>query len=271
MNRRRARRTCGARASTRQAGQNHLCFSSEQETGIQSNCYGHCGHSILVRSAIGERLMTQNVDVFLDFRSPYSYLATPEFPRLSEDFDVNTRLRYGLPLAIRKADFFRPDNVQAAVYLLLDWERRAEMLGLPHAWPSPDPIVQDFETMEIAAEQPYIYRVTYLGMEAEKRGRGIEFAQEVFRLIFGGTQNWHLGDHLREAAVRSGLDYDDMARAIEDPAEFDREIEENHLALAQAGHWGVPTMVFNGEPFFGQDRIETLRWRLAQEGLSRAD
>ena len=52
-----------------------------------------------------------------------------------------------------------------------------------------------------------------------------------------------------------------MEKAIAgyDPME---EIEANHAALEEAGHWGVPTMVFEGEPFFGQDRIDTLRWRL---------
>ncbi len=34
-----------------------------------------------------------------------------------------------------------------------------------------------------------------------------------------------------------------------------------------AGHWGVPMMVFGGEPFFGQDRIDQLVWRLRQAGL----
>jgi 2-hydroxychromene-2-carboxylate isomerase len=30
------------------------------------------------------------------------------------------------------------------------------------------------------------------------------------------------------------------------------EIEENQKALAESGHWGVPTtFVFKGEPFFG--------------------
>jgi 2-hydroxychromene-2-carboxylate isomerase len=27
-------------------------------------------------------------------------------------------------------------------------------------------------------------------------------------------------------------------------------------------------MVFNNEPFFGQDRMDTLRWRLEQQGLT---
>jgi 2-hydroxychromene-2-carboxylate isomerase len=29
----------------------------------------------------------------------------------------------------------------------------------------------------------------------------------------------------------------------------------------------VPTFVFKGEPFFGQDRIDLLLWRLKQNGL----
>ncbi|MBE9538967.1 MAG: DsbA family protein [Proteobacteria bacterium] len=213
--------------------------------------------------------MNHVVDIFLDFRSPYSYLATPEIPAISENFNVATQLRFGLPLAIRKSDFFRPDNIQAAIYISLDWERRAEMLGLPHAWPSPDPIVQSFETFEIADEQPYIHRLTYLGIEAERRGRGIEFATPVFKLIFGGTKDWHLGDHLKNVAKGCGLDFDSMEKAIADTESYDGEIEENHRALADAGHWGVPTFVFNGEPFFGQDRIETLCWRLEKEGLAR--
>jgi len=29
----------------------------------------------------------------------------------------------------------------------------------------------------------------------------------------------------------------------------------------------VPTCAFEGEPFFGQDRIDVLQWRLQQKGL----
>jgi hypothetical protein len=33
----------------------------------------------------------------------------------------------------------------------------------------------------------------------------------------------------------------------------------------------VPTFEFNGEPIFGQDRIDTLGWRLEKEGLRVAE
>ena len=48
------------------------------------------------------------------------------------------------------------------------------------------------------------------------------------------------------------------------------EVLKNQEALTKARHWGVPTMTVRGEPFFGQDRIDTLRWRLEQYGLKRS-
>jgi len=34
-------------------------------------------------------------------------------------------------------------------------------------------------------------------------------------------------------------------------------------------HWGVPLMVLDEEPFFGQDRIDALLWRLNLGELKR--
>lgn len=213
--------------------------------------------------------MNHIVNLFYSFRSPYSYLATPGALQLERDFDVSVALRPVLPLALRQPDFFSAQNVKRARYIMMDWLRRAEMLGMPHRWPSPDPIVQDLKTYAIASDQPYIYRLTYLGVEAQRRGRGIAFAAEVSAVIFGGTRDWHMGNHLADAAARAGLDLASMDEAIEDPASHKADVEANQRALDKTGHWGVPTFEFRGEPFFGQDRIDTLRWRLEQEGLKR--
>ncbi|KPK34905.1 MAG: disulfide bond formation protein DsbA [Betaproteobacteria bacterium SG8_40] len=213
--------------------------------------------------------MSNTINLFYSFRSPYSYLATPGALALERDFDVGVALRPVLPLALRQPDFFSPENVKRAKYIMIDWLRRAEMLGMPHRWPSPDPIVQDLKTYAIAPDQPYIYRLTYLGVEAQRRGRGIQFAAEVSAVIFGGTRDWHEGSHLADAAARADLDLASMDEAIDDPASHKAEVEANQRALEKSGHWGVPTFEFSGEPFFGQDRIDTLRWRLGKEGLKR--
>ena len=214
--------------------------------------------------------MPNPIDVYWSFRSPYSYLATPDMLRLREDFDVEVNLQVVLPIAVRsKAALFDPSNMKPVRYIIMDSFRRAEFLGLPIAFPRPDPIVQDLTTLQVAEEQPYIYRLSHLGVEAQRRGKGIDFAANVSALIWGGTENWDQGDHLKDAAAKSGLDLADMEAAIQNSDHQD-EVERNQQALDDAGHWGVPTMVVKGEPFFGQDRVETLRWRLEKMGLSRA-
>ena len=214
--------------------------------------------------------MPNPIDVYWSFRSPYSYLATPDMLRLREDFDVEVNLRVVLPIAVRsKAALFDPSNMKPVRYIIMDSFRRAEFLGLPIAFPRPDPIVQDLTTLQVAEEQPYIYRLSHLGVEAQRRGKGIDFAANVSALIWGGTENWDQGNHLKDAAAKAGLDLADMEAAIQN-SDHQAEVERNQQALDDAGHWGVPTMVVKGEPFFGQDRVETLRWRLEKMGLSRA-
>ncbi|MHA7900295.1 MAG: DsbA family protein [Henriciella sp.] len=213
--------------------------------------------------------MTANVDVFWSFRSPYSYLVTPDLLRLREDFDIEVHLRPVLPIAIRTKDTLFAKDKKPARYIIMDAFRRAEFLGMKIGFPSPDPVVQNLETFEVATDQPHIFRLTGLGVEAERRGKGVEMVYHVSHLIWGGEPGWDQGDRLAEAIARAGLDLTQMEASIaaNDPMP---EIEANQAALEAAGHWGVPTMVYEGEPFFGQDRIDTLRWRLEKAGLRRA-
>lgn len=213
--------------------------------------------------------MSETVDVFWSFRSPYSRLVTADLLQLPKDYAVEVNLRVVLPLAVRNPQtLFDPANRKPPLYIARDSIRRGEMLGRPVVLPAdPDPIVQDFRTMQVASEQPYIYRLSKLGVEATRRGRGVEFADRVAALIFGGTRGWDKGDLLHDAVADAGLDLAELDAAIADGDHLE-EIARNQDALDAAGHWGVPTMVFRGEPFFGQDRIDTLRWRLGREGLA---
>lgn len=214
--------------------------------------------------------MQQTVDVFWSFRSPYSYLVTPDLFALRADYAVAVALRPVLPIALRaKQTVFDASDKRRPRYIVMDSERRAEMLGLPFKWPKPDPVVQDMASYEVPDEQPYIWRLSALGIEAEKRGLGIDFAFHVAALLWGGARNWDEGDQLAEAAQKAGLNLAELETAIA-ANDFRAEIMQNHQRLEAAGHWGVPTAVFNGEPFFGQDRIGTLRWRLDQAGLKKA-
>jgi len=215
--------------------------------------------------------MTLQADLFFSFRSPYSYLAIGRYRTMAEEYDLEIALRTVMPIAIRDPDILFTGNPAAPRYIMMDSFRTAQMLGIPFRWPRPDPVVQNLETREIASDQPLIHRVCRLGQAASRRGKGLAFADEVSRVIFSGeVDGWDEGDHLAEAAARAGLDLVELDEEAERDADaLDAEIAANQKALEEAGHWGVPTLVFEGEPFFGQDRIETAKWRMKQKGLAR--
>ncbi|WP_372825990.1 2-hydroxychromene-2-carboxylate isomerase [Polaromonas sp.] len=207
------------------------------------------------------------VDLFWSFRSPYSYLALHHVRKLAAANEVQWNVRIVRPLAIRTPDFFRRMDPLWRPYLLIDTKRISEQLGMPFARPTPDPVTQDPRTLVISDEQPYIHRLNRLGAEATLRGRALEFINEVSDLLWNGkVVGWDQGDHLAKAVARAGLDLREMEADIEsDTRRRDLLIEQNETDLRAAGHWGVPTFVFEGEPFFGQDRLDLMRWRISQK------
>lgn len=213
--------------------------------------------------------MSLTFDFYFSFRSPYSYLATPLVERLMARYDIAPRMRIVTPIAIRIPGFFKSVNPLWPPYLLRDTFRISQMHGIPYRWPRPDPIVMDHAKGEVAAEQPYIWRVSRLGVAAERAGRGFAFVRAAAHTIWSGeVDNWHEGDHLTRALATAGLDAAALEAEIAANADdIDAEIARNEADQKSAGHWGVPLFVFNDEPFFGQDRLDHLIWRMGQAGL----
>ena len=215
--------------------------------------------------------MTLSVDLFFSFRSPYSYLALPKTLQLVADYDATVNLRPVYPLAVRVPGFFKRANPQFARYVVLDSSRVAKHENIPFRFPRPDPIIQDMTTLDVAEQQPYIHRLTRLGAAAQLEGRALAFVDAISRVLWDGTvKGWNEGNHLARAADAAGFDLAAMDAEISaNPDRYEEIIADNEKAHAASGHWGVPTFMFENEPFFGQDRIELLIWRMESKGLTR--
>jgi 2-hydroxychromene-2-carboxylate isomerase len=215
--------------------------------------------------------MTLSVDLYFSFRSPYSYLALPKTTKLIADYNAMVNLRPVYPLAVREPGFFKRTNPKFARYVVLDSIRVAQRDNIPFRFPRPDPIVQDMSTLEVAAEQPYIHRLTRLGALAQIEGRSLIFVNAIASVLWDGSvKRWNEGDHLARAAEKAGFDLAAMDKAVAtDPDRYEAVIAGNERDHAASGHWGVPTFVFENEPFFGQDRIDLLIWRMESKGLTR--
>lgn len=206
-----------------------------------------------------------HIDLFYSYRSPFSYLAIGRLYEWAQQDDIDIQVRPVMPIAIRDPERFRDANPKLPPYIFLDAQRTAAFFDIPYVWPNPDPVTMTFKPFHVAKSQPLIARLNRLGVEAGRRGASLAFTAEVGALMWSGrVSNWTEGAHLADAATRAGLDLADMEAVIarEAPA-LDDVVVENQHALEAAGHWGVPTMVFEGEPFFGQDRIDMVKWRVA--------
>ena len=208
--------------------------------------------------------MAQTVELYWSFRSPYSYLVVPRLIALEASHNVRIAVRPVLPIAVRQPEFFAHADPLWISYLMRDCVRSAEFAGMTLRWPRPDPVAMDFATRTYPKEQPHIHRLTRLGQLAAERGFGLPLLRAVSHLIWSGeTDQWHDGEHLAQAVATAGGDLAEMDRAIAAEADrLDAAIKANEAAQREGGHYGVPLMVLNGEPFFGQDRVDQLIWRL---------
>lgn len=214
--------------------------------------------------------MSQSVDLYWSFRSPYSYLIVPRLIALEQEWDAQITVKPVLPIAVRQPDFFANADPLWATYLMRDCVRSAEFAGMPLRWPRPDPVVMDFATRTYPQEQPHIHRLTRLGTLAAERGQGLPVLRAISHLIWSGeTDAWHEGDHLARALAAVDCDLAEMDAAQTAGADrLDAVIRQNEADQRAGGHYGVPLMVHDSEPFFGQDRFDQLVWRMQQKGMA---
>jgi hypothetical protein len=168
-------------------------------------------------------------------------------------------------------------------YQDIDSYRNAHFHRTPMRPPVPDIIVQHPNKDGLPAiapleEQIYAQFLVRTAIAANEMGKGWEYLNEVMRMVFNGQKKpWAKpGDfsHGINAINGAGIDADKLMAAIEaDPQKYD------DMAIANAAkqrtndsrHMGIPNFVFRNEPFFGQDRIAHLIYRLEQYGLTERE
>ena len=209
--------------------------------------------------------MRKCVDAYLSVQSPYSYFALPRLLRLSRHPDVEVQFRLVMPGVLRIPDAYANRGKLEQGYICLDILRTAAFCGMDYAEAEPYPV--EFEPGSLwcaASEQPRVYKLLDLIMAASDAGKGLAAFDALMRLIWDGKRkNWHLGNQIKVAVSKVGLDWEVLTRLVEtDSQRLRASLLANNQALLAAGHWGVPCFVVDGEPFYGQDRFDQLVWRL---------
>ncbi len=84
-----------------------------------------------------------------------------------------------------------------------------------------------------------------------------DFCRAVMGAYFVKNQAIDEIEVLGNLAVESGLARDAAVAAIED-TQSQRAMETATQEAVDKGVWGAPFMIFEGEPFWGEDRIDQL-------------
>lgn len=178
---------------------------------------------------------------YFDLGSPFAYLAAE---RINSVFDEPPEWQPVLLGGIfRHFDRDSWANGPEREAGLREVERRAAEYGLPEIrWPEPFPPTSTLFAMRVA---------TF----AKETGRAVAFALPAFRQAFAGGRDLSDPDNVILAAAACEL----HPRAVLGAAERESvkaSLREATDAAAEAGVFGVPSVVVDGEVFWGDDRLE---------------
>ena len=187
---------------------------------------------------------------WVDFASPYAWLAFDEVYRLAEAAGRSVELEPVLLWAVLKAQGLAPPMEHAAkrAYMMADMRRSAAYLGLPLVLPEP------FMISTHAAAR--------LCRGLALRGGAMRpLARALFEARFVQGRDLSQGEVLVQIGADHGLTPEAVAELTALPEARAALVAANERAAAQ-GIFGLPFLELEGEGFFGADRLPQLRWRL---------
>ena len=218
------------------------------------------------------------LDIFWSVRSPYCFMSIDRLCAIQRGFDIEVVFRPVRPLLVREPNAFKdqPFKEQRLAYFMKDIFREAERLGYSPAWPNPDPLKTEGAPdgtnpllHKISTDQPYVDLLHGLILAAGKQGAALDFVRAAVARMWNGEPGWDEDASLKAIAEEAGLEFSTLRQwAAANQDEITATIIENETDQLKH-HWGVPLMVLDDEPFFGQDRIDALVWRLEKKGLKR--
>jgi len=195
------------------------------------------------------------IDYFDSMSSPWTYLGHLRFMNLAHRFGLTIRhkpmdllkvwsVSGGLPLKQRAR--------QRQAYRHQELRRWSELLGLPcNLEPAYHPVADR--------------RACYMVISAMQRGLDWSaLSNAILRAVW--VEDRDIADHATLVAIanENSMDGQALLAATEDAA-VQAEYQSNTEEAIRIGVFGAPTYVFDGELFWGQDRLQMLEWRLTQK------
>ena len=199
--------------------------------------------------------MSNPIDFYFDFSSPYGYFAASKIEDIAQRHGRTVNWRPILLGAVFKETGQQPLTTipLKGNYAKHDLERTARLLNVPFRLPSKFPI----PTTNPARA---FYHLNNKDPALAKR-----LALALFVAYFADDVDISSAENTVEIAAHAGVDKDEMKNALNQQSVKDRLRREVEAAIA-LGVFGSPYIVVDGEPFWGSDRLDQVEKWLATGG-----
>lgn len=201
--------------------------------------------------------MSHRLEFYFDCSSPWTYLAFEYAQRRLADLDLviawKPILVGGIFNTINPSVYASREKpvVPKARYMRKDLQDWAAFVGLDIGWPEVFP-VNSVKAM----------RGAFFALE---RDALVPYARAVFASYWGDLEDISQDAVLAKSVAAAGLDHDAFFAAIASQPYKDRLRETTDELIARGG-FGSPTLFLDGDDmYFGNDRIDLVRWRIEQD------
>lgn len=194
--------------------------------------------------------MAAPLEFYFDFSSPYGYIASRRIDDLAARRGRDVRWRpYLLGAAFRLTGMSVPDEQGIRFdYAKRDFARTARFYGVPYRQPDPFPI------LGVTPSRAY-YALVDGDADFAKR-----VAQAFLAAYFVDNRNVSQAEVAADVVAEQGGERAALLASLQDQAIKDRFRKETEEAIAR-GVFGSPYIIVDGEPFWGNDRLDMIdKW-----------
>ncbi len=194
--------------------------------------------------------MSEPIEFYFDFSSPYSYIASEVIDGLAEKYGRKVKWRPML-LGVVFQKTGQPLLVNVPLkgeYSMRDFARSARYHGVPFTFPAKFPL------STVSAARAYYW------LHGQDCAKARQFARAAFRAYWVDGRDISDPAVLQDLAAGLGIDPAALAAGIATPEIKERLKVETDTALAK-GMCGAPYFVVDNEPFWGADRLPQIeKW-----------
>lgn len=194
--------------------------------------------------------MAAPIDFYFDFSSPYGYIASHRIDAIAAKHGRAVNWRpYLLGVAFKTTGVVPlSEQPMRGEYSLRDIHRSARLYGVTLVMPEPFPV------NALAPSRAYYWLLDQDAEEAKT------LAKALFAAYFTAGRNISQVEVVTDVAAEHGRDREAVLAALDDQTVKDRLRRETDEALGR-GAFGSPFVFVDGEPFWGNDRLDMVdKW-----------